>query len=120
MAAQILAKAGIQTLIAGVPGVGENFNDHNIKLYGYKPSLAPDETIDGVQAGRVSTDELVRTQAKVLGWNAQDVHCKVRPSASELASLRPAFQRAWARDFATGLLTDPEGWTSRCRGRRSV
>ncbi|KAI1214745.1 GMC oxidoreductase [Annulohypoxylon truncatum] len=97
---QILKKAGIQTLVADVPGVGENFNDHNIKLYGYKSSLNPDETIDGVQAGRVSTDELMRTKAKILGWNAEDVHCKVRPSPSEIASLSPAFQEAWARDFA--------------------
>ncbi|KAI1091583.1 GMC oxidoreductase [Rostrohypoxylon terebratum] len=97
---QILEKAGIQTVIADVPGVGENFNDHNIKLYGYKSSLNPEETIDAVQAGRLSTDELMRTKAKILGWNAEDVHCKVRPSASELAALSPAFQKAWARDFA--------------------
>ncbi|KAH9904822.1 GMC oxidoreductase [Xylariomycetidae sp. FL2044] len=98
---QILEKAGIQgPVVADVPGVGENFNDHNIKLYGYKSSLAPDETIDGVQAGRVSTDELMRTGSKMLGWNAEDVHGKLRPTAAEVASLSPAFQRAWARDFA--------------------
>ncbi|OTB08125.1 putative alcohol oxidase [Hypoxylon sp. CI-4A] len=96
---RILKKAGIQTVIADVPGVGENFNDHNMKLYGYKSSLTPDETIDGIQAGRVSTDELMRTRSKLLGWNAQDVHSKVRPSPSEVASLSPAFQKAWARDF---------------------
>ncbi|KAI0023723.1 GMC oxidoreductase [Xylariomycetidae sp. FL0641] len=95
----ILEKAGIRPLVADVPGVGENFHDHNIKLYGYKSSLRPEETIDAVQAKRVDPEQLMRDRDPIMGWNAEDVHCKIRPSASELAALSPAFREAWARDF---------------------
>ena len=96
---EILRRAGIQNLVADVPGVGEGFNDHNLILYGYKSSLNPEETIDNVQRGELDMNELIRTKAKILGWNAEDVHCKIRPTESEVAALSPPFREAWDRDF---------------------
>ncbi|KAI0163712.1 alcohol oxidase-like protein [Pestalotiopsis sp. NC0098] len=97
--ADVLRKAGIDNIVAENAGVGENFNDHNMILYPYKSSLTPEETVDSVQAGRVTLEHLLETKDKVMGWNAQDIHGKIRPSDSDIASLSPAFQKVWDRDF---------------------
>ncbi|KAF7534321.1 hypothetical protein G7054_g6306 [Neopestalotiopsis clavispora] len=96
--AEILHKAGID-IVAENAGVGENFNDHNMILYPYKSSLLPEETVDSVQAKRVTLKHLLETNNKVMGWNAQDIHGKIRPTDADVASLSPAFQKVWERDF---------------------
>ncbi|KAI1129796.1 alcohol oxidase-like protein [Nemania abortiva] len=95
----ILSQAGVLSTIP-TPGVGEGFNDHNMILYPYKSSLAPEETVDSVQAGRVTLKELMDANAKVMGWNAQDVHGKIRPTDTEVAHLSSNFQEAWKKDFS--------------------
>ncbi|RYP08606.1 hypothetical protein DL765_008714 [Monosporascus sp. GIB2] len=95
---EILEAAGIP-LVSSVPGVGHEYNDHQLLTYAYKTSLGPDETLDALVQGRVDPGELMKNNDKLLGWNAQDVACKLRPSEAEVASLGPQFQDAWSRDF---------------------
>ncbi|KAK8043045.1 alcohol oxidase-like protein [Apiospora phragmitis] len=97
--AAILDAAQVAPLVAHIPGVGRNYQDHHLMTYTYKTALDPDETADAVIAGRVDMGELLRTNAPILGWNAQDVTCKLRPSDAEVAALGPEFQAAYERDF---------------------
>lgn len=95
---EILKAAGVP-LVADIPGVGREYEDHQLLVYGYKSSLTPEETIDAVVTGRLDTGDLIKNNDKILGWNAQDVACKLRPTEAEVAALGPQFQEAWNRDF---------------------
>ncbi|KAK6206534.1 hypothetical protein LQW54_007604 [Pestalotiopsis sp. IQ-011] len=86
-------------LVAHVPGVGANYQDHHLLTYAYRSSLRPDETIDPIVQGRVDVGELLQTNGSILGWNAQDVTCKLRPTESDVAALGSEFQEAYDRDF---------------------
>jgi alcohol oxidase len=48
--ARLLEKLDIP-VIADLPGVGENYNDHNHIMYAYKTSLDASETFDGKPTG---------------------------------------------------------------------
>ncbi|EED11964.1 glucose dehydrogenase, putative [Talaromyces stipitatus ATCC 10500] len=95
---EILQRAGIP-LVAEVPGVGYEYEDHQLLTYPYKSSLDVEETIDAVVSGRRSVEELVRNNDKILGWNTMDIACKLRPSETDIARLGPEFEKTWNRDF---------------------
>lgn len=95
---EILKRAGIP-LIAELPGVGQNYQDHQLTLYPYKTGLAPEETIDAILNGTSDPKALVENNDKILGWNAIDVDMKLRPTDAEVAALGREFQEAWDRDF---------------------
>ncbi|KAK8867485.1 alcohol oxidase [Apiospora arundinis] len=96
----ILEAAGVsQPPVANIPGVGRNYQDHHVLTYTYKTALDPEETADALMAGRLDMGELMRTNADILGWNVQDVTCKLRPTEADIAALGPEFQAAWERDF---------------------
>jgi choline dehydrogenase-like flavoprotein len=94
----VLRDAGV-TPIIDLPGVGNNYQDHHLMCYSYKTSLLPNDTVDGIIAGRVNVTDLVATNSSILGWNAQDVTCKIRPSEEDVAALSPEFQAVWKQDF---------------------
>lgn len=94
-----ILKAANVPLVAHVPGVGANYQDHHLLTYAYRSSLRPDETIDPIVQGRVDVGELLQTNGSILGWNAQDVTCKLRPTESDVAALGSEFQEAYDRDF---------------------
>ncbi|KUI56368.1 Alcohol oxidase [Cytospora mali] len=94
----VLARAGVP-LVAPVPGVGENYLDHHIMLYPYKTSVGPEETMDGLLAGRLNLAELIPKNDPILSWNGVDVQSKLRPSDVDVASLGPEFQAAWDKEF---------------------
>lgn len=94
----ILKKAGIN-VVADVRGVGEDYQDHHLLQYGYKTSLNPDETVDSIITGRLDPASLVANKSKLIGWNAQDVSAKLRPTDSDIAALGPDFQTAWNKDY---------------------
>lgn len=96
---EILRRAGIAEVVADVPGVGREYDDHHMLLYPYKSSLNPDETIDGILTGNLNPAELIQNNDKILGWNAQDVTCKLRPTDKDVASLGPVFQEVWDEEF---------------------
>jgi alcohol oxidase len=86
--------------VASVPGVGEAYSDHNLLVYAYHSDLSLSDTLDPLSTGRVNPADLLATNDPILGWNAQDVTCKLRPSSADIASMSASFQDAWKRDFA--------------------
>ncbi|KAI1389497.1 alcohol oxidase [Hypoxylon trugodes] len=95
----IIRRAGIAEVVADVPGVGHQYDDHHLLLYPYKSNLNPDETIDGILNGSLNPTELIQNDAKILGWNAQDVTCKLRPTDKDVESLGPVFKEVWNEEF---------------------
>ncbi|KAI1132601.1 alcohol oxidase-like protein [Nemania abortiva] len=116
--AKILKQARIPEIV-DLPGVGHDYQDHNIVLYVYKSNLPLEATTDGVHTGQVDVKSLLASKAKILGWNGIDASSKIRPTPSEVDALGPEFRKAWDKDFkdspskplasiifATGLLGD--------------
>lgn len=95
---KILKKAGIESVV-DLPGVGENYQDHQLLLYPYLSSLTETETLDGLVGGRLDPVRLINENHPILGWNAMDTGCKLRPTDVEVAVLGPVFQQAWDKDF---------------------
>lgn len=86
-------------VVADVPGVGNEYEDHQLLVYPYKSSLNPEETLDAIASGRRDPEEMIKNNDDILGWNCQDVTCKLRPSDAEVAALGPEFQKSWNADF---------------------
>lgn len=95
---EILSRASVP-LVASVPGVGNEYQDHHLLAYPYQTNLYPNETVDALVGGRLDVGELIATNARIMGWNAQDLTAKLRPSDAEVAALGPEFRAAWDRDF---------------------
>ena len=96
----ILEKLNI-SLISDLPGVGENYQDHNLIMYPYKTNLKPEETLDELLSGRLDFAKALEEKSPILGWNGIDVAGKLRPSDSEVSALGPEFQTLWDRDYAS-------------------
>ncbi|KNG80497.1 glucose-methanol-choline (gmc) oxidoreductase [Aspergillus nomiae NRRL 13137] len=97
---EILGKAGVN-VVAEVPGVGAEYQDHQLMTYAYYSSLLPNETFDAIYSGRTNVDELIKKNDPIMGWTAADVYSKLRPSDEEAKALGPAFESAWNRDYKT-------------------
>ncbi|KIJ67561.1 GMC oxidoreductase [Hydnomerulius pinastri MD-312] len=101
-APSILEKNGVKVVV-DLPGVGENYQDHNGV---FPPYYASDETktMDGLWSGNVEeyTEGLKKWESTGKGQiahNGFDAMVKVRPSAEELASIGPKFQSRWETFF---------------------
>lgn len=94
----ILKSAGVETIV-DLPGVGENYQDHQVELYAYKTDFAPEETLDPVVQGRLKPEDLIGSNSPLLGYNGQDISAKLRPSDEEVAALGPKFQEAWDKYY---------------------
>lgn len=94
----ILERAGVP-VVEDLPGVGKDYQDHHLLLYPYRTNLAPDQTLDGILSGRMDATEMVKSNDKMLGWNAIDISSKLRPTEEEVDALGPEFRAAWDRDF---------------------
>ena len=95
---EILNKTGIN-VIADLPGIGENYQDHHCLLYSYLSSLREEETLDVLLRGRLDVGELIQKKADILGWNAMDIIYKIRPTETEVAALGPEFHALWEREY---------------------
>lgn len=95
---KILERAGVPVVV-DLPGVGHDYQDHNLSLLPYRTNLAPDETIDGILSGRSDAATLIAKNDKILGWNSIDISSKLRPTEDDVAALGPEFQAAWNKDF---------------------
>jgi choline dehydrogenase-like flavoprotein len=94
----VLKQAGVP-VVADVPGVGADYEDHHSIMYPYKSSLGPEETLDGVHSGRLDPGQLIASNHEILGYNAIDVQAKLRPTESDVKTLGPDFQAAWEENF---------------------
>jgi alcohol oxidase len=95
---KILERANVP-IVRELPGVGKDYQDHHLLLYPYRTNLKEHQTIDGILSGRKDAAEMIKSNDKMLGWNAIDICAKLRPTEEEAASLGPEFQTAWDRDF---------------------
>ncbi|EAQ91743.1 hypothetical protein CHGG_03678 [Chaetomium globosum CBS 148.51] len=95
----VLQAAGVP-VVAEAPGVGNGYEDHHLAVYPYLNSLDASDTLDDLAYGRMGNPEdLIRAQHPMLGWNAQEVQVKARPTDAEVAALGPEFKKAWDREF---------------------
>ncbi|KAI0407261.1 GMC oxidoreductase-domain-containing protein [Xylaria palmicola] len=95
---QILNQAGVP-IVADVPGVGADYEDHNSMMYPYKSSLTPEETMDGILSGRTSLDDMIAAEHEMLSYNGVDVQAKLRPTEADVESLGPDFRASWDETF---------------------
>lgn len=94
---EVLKKAGVEPLV-DLPGVGHGYEDHHLVGYPYKSNLTPDESHDAINGGRFDMEN--PETRKLLGWNAADVTCKLRPTEKDVAALGPEFQKVWEKEWA--------------------
>lgn len=98
--ADVLQRAGVP-LVAEVPSVGENLQDHHITMWPYRSSFAAEAL--GTELLLESPEALQERAAGGdgrVGWNAQDAICKLRPTEKEAAGIGPAFRTRWDGYFA--------------------
>ncbi|KAG6364189.1 hypothetical protein INS49_005787 [Diaporthe citri] len=96
--ARILERAGV-SVVADLPGVGHDYQDHQLVYYPYKTDLEPDETLHGILAGREDRQALIDSNSRMMGWNGTDIGSKLRPTVADVTAMGPAFGEAWERDF---------------------
>ena len=94
----ILNKVGVP-VVAHLPGIGRNYQDHHLLIQTYHSALEPNETFDAPLAGRINMEELIKSNAPIMGWNGQDASCKLRPTEADVTALGPEFEAAYARDY---------------------
>ena len=81
-------------------GVGDGYEDHHMVLYPYLNSLEATDTLDALIYGRMgSPEQLIGANNPMLGWNAQEVQGKARPTDEEAAALGSKFKEAWDQEF---------------------
>jgi choline dehydrogenase-like flavoprotein len=95
---RILEDAGV-AVVEDLPGVGHDYQDHNLIFYPYRTDLKPHETMDAIIRDVKARDEAILNKSAILRWNTCDVSAKIRPTDAEVAALGPAFQKAWNKDF---------------------
>ncbi|KAJ3970469.1 GMC oxidoreductase-domain-containing protein, partial [Lentinula raphanica] len=90
--------------IVDLPGVGENYNDHNI---GFTPYLASEDSdcLDGIFSGEDKAIEpyLKEWEAQgsgLLAHSSIDAGVKLRPTPEELEELGPDFKQVWDEFYA--------------------
>ncbi|THG94131.1 hypothetical protein EW026_g7277, partial [Hermanssonia centrifuga] len=97
-AKSVLEKAGVEQFI-DLPGVGENYQDHQVI---FSPYLASEEsdTIDAIvrneepEFGKWGAQWL-KDGSGLMSSNALDAGVKLRPTAEELRAIGPAFDKKW-------------------------
>ncbi|RCI07623.1 hypothetical protein L249_1675 [Ophiocordyceps polyrhachis-furcata BCC 54312] len=92
--AKALERASVPVIL-DLPGVGSGYQDHQLVSYSYLNDMTVTETLDGFYSGRMGEwEQLMKENDKILGWNAQPLQAKVRPTDAEVAALGPDFQKA--------------------------
>lgn len=65
----ILAKAKVP-LVVDLPGVGHDYQDHNLISYTYRTGLTPDQTLDTILRGPVGSElPVIDMEDDKLRWN---------------------------------------------------
>ncbi|KAA1473386.1 alcohol oxidase-like protein [Dentipellis sp. KUC8613] len=99
----VLEPLGIKTE-EHLPGVGENYQDHDIMFPVYK--AAPEaETLDAIVKNDPDVIAKLSKQwhkdgSGLLASNGADTAVKIRPSEQELREIGPEFRKVWDKDYA--------------------
>lgn len=67
----VLEKAGINPIV-DLPGVGSNYQDHNLVWWMYRTTLDAIDTQDAFVSGRYLRNEALKKGDPILGWNGCD------------------------------------------------
>ncbi|KAJ7273128.1 GMC oxidoreductase-domain-containing protein [Mycena rebaudengoi] len=102
-ASQLLKAHDIQQVV-DLPGVGENYLDHNLVILTYH-TTQDEVTLDEVFSG---TEEIVKPHADIwlsngtglIAHNGIEAGIKLRPSTKDLETLGPTFTKRWQEFFA--------------------
>ena len=87
-------------VVAELPGVGENYQDHLFLPHVYQTSSKPDETLDALITSGFDITNKVAERDPTLGWNAVTHAGKIRPRDDEVAHFSPELQKLWEKKFA--------------------
>ncbi|KIY72626.1 GMC oxidoreductase [Cylindrobasidium torrendii FP15055 ss-10] len=103
-AQEALRSHGIATIV-DLPGVGENYNDHNLYIPVYYVDESADCMVDLYR--NVEVEKLAASYAMwkatgqgLVASNGIDAGSKVRPSDEEIQHLGPHFREIWSRKYA--------------------
>ncbi|KAF7312458.1 GMC-OxRdtase-N domain-containing protein [Mycena indigotica] len=99
----ILKTCDIKQIVA-LPGVGENYNDHNLMLPPYQ-TTDDEVTLDDIFHG---SDEKIKPHQErwlkdgqgLMAHNGIEAGIKIRPSQQDLEVLGPSFAQRWNEFFA--------------------
>ncbi|KIM40626.1 GMC oxidoreductase [Hebeloma cylindrosporum] len=102
-AKSVLDKNGVKQKV-DLPGVGENYMDHNCM---FLPFVATEDADSLDQLFRGNPEEVAPYEQQwlkngkgLMAHNAIDCGIKMRPSAEELAAMSPEFDQRWNSYFA--------------------
>lgn len=93
-----LDKAGVPVIV-DLPGVGHDYQDHELMFYHYRTNLNRRETLNDVISGRSDIQAMVKDNDELLGWNSMDASGKFRPLDHHIPAMSEAFKDAWKKDF---------------------
>ncbi|KAF9067454.1 GMC oxidoreductase-domain-containing protein [Rhodocollybia butyracea] len=97
-----LAQANVRQIV-DLPGVGENYNDHNLYITTYLASEDSD-CMDGIFAGdeeaiKPHLTEWTKKGTGFLASNSIDSGIKLHPTPKDLEELGPSFRKQWEEFF---------------------
>ncbi|KAF7327926.1 GMC-OxRdtase-N domain-containing protein [Mycena kentingensis (nom. inval.)] len=90
--------------VVDLPGVGENYNDHNVIIPPYRTTL-DETTLDDMFYGKGEVlqphvDRFMKDGKGLMAHNAIESGIKIRPNAADLEVLGPSFKNRWQEFFA--------------------
>ena len=94
----VLLQASVN-VVADVPGVGHDYQDHNGVFPVYKTSLELHQTNNALLGGVHTLDEAIAKCDPNVQWNMVDVAAKIRPIEADVVALGREFHAAWEQDF---------------------
>ncbi|KAH9904670.1 alcohol oxidase [Xylariomycetidae sp. FL2044] len=95
----VLDRAGIP-IVSDLPGVGHDYQDHNMIVATYDSNLTVEESVDSVTNGALNIGQLLGDSAQILSWNGFDASSKIRPTEAEVAAFSPGMRLTWDQHFA--------------------
>ncbi|KAI0089827.1 hypothetical protein BDY19DRAFT_992786 [Irpex rosettiformis] len=112
-AKKVLEKSGIEQIV-DLPGVGENYQDHQVSFIVYHASEQA-ETIDYIVRNKqpeftTYDDEWKKTGKGLMASNALDAGIKLRFTPDELKAIGPNFTKKWDAYYASRK-DSPVIWT---------
>lgn len=96
---KVLAAAGV-SVVSDLPGVGADYENHEMILNTYRADLPVSQNVDSVVNGQFNTTELIEKDADILSWNGVDASAKIRPTSEEVATFSPALRKLWHDQYA--------------------
>ncbi|KAJ7126760.1 GMC oxidoreductase-domain-containing protein [Mycena epipterygia] len=99
--------------VVNLPGVGENYNDHNLLLVPYH-TTSDELTMDDIFRGKDEAikpyeDRWLREGKGMMAHNGIEAGIKIRPNAKDLETLGATFSQRW-NDFFANQPDKPVMW----------